>query len=384
MQQQPTGYRPHYRMLALLIILASVLSCTKTETIPFDRPSDNTILEYKVTNAADTIFGAIDNTKNTITVYIPYYLGIEYIVPAIRIASKATLLDAAGNVVNLDGGILPVPVDTTGYSYTVMGSDNVKRTYQLLLRIAPHPDVLKVGYLLKGSNVNYDTAIKRAINGRIPIYGNFGSTSTNARFTLTHKTSGKAFTNVLRAVDVTPGVNYYTMNVDINADADSGFYKVELTHQGRTTTLPDIHLIYQKPKFVNLKSTSVYAPGDTVVFAATGLTLYDAQNGVVSGLERVYMKFYKTGFNFGGSYPSTFPESLFGQVLEMKIVSKSRTTVKAIFPDLPTGAIGNYVYSFSLDFPGIGFYFDFASDTGWGKDQMLCTTGRLFTIAAKK
>src|SRR5262249_1025628 len=157
------------------------------------------------------------------------------------------------------------------------------------------------------------------------VYGNFGSTSANAKFTLTHQTTGKVYTNILKVFEVTPGVNYYTMMLDISADADSGYYNVEVKHQGRTAKLKPLHLVYQKPKFTNLKSTSAYAPGDTVVFAVQGRSTSDAQNGVLMGLDRVYLKFAKSGFGFGGSYPATFPESLFGQELPMTIVSTSRT-----------------------------------------------------------
>jgi len=370
----------------VLAIFTLVLSCKKTEVVPSEKEPNNKMLEYRITNAADTLYGAIDNVRNTITLYIPYYVGIDYVVPDIKIDKDAKLLDAAGKVINLDGGIAPLPIDTTGYTYTVVGSDSSRRKYTLMLEIAPHPDSLRVGYIVTPgtATVNYDTSIQRAVYGRMAVYGNFGSTSANAKFTLTHKTTGKVYTDILKVYEVTPGAAYYTMMVDISADADSGYYNVEVTHQGRTSKLATLHLVYQKPKYTNLKSTSAYAPGDTVVFPVIGRSTTDAQNGVSVGLERMYLKFAKSGFSFGGSYPSTFPQELFGQELEMKIISSTRTEIKAIFPDLPAGAIGSYVYAFTLDYPGIGFYFDFKDETGWGKGNMLATTGRLFTINPKK
>ncbi|WP_146217597.1 hypothetical protein [Chitinophaga sp. S165] len=387
MKQSVNRSRQYYVLATMVMIFTSVLSCKKTEVVPYERTSNNTILEYKVTNAADTLFGAIDNIRNTITLYIPYYVGIDYVVPEIVIDKDAKLLDAAGNVINLDGGIAPVPLDTTGYTYTVSGSDSTKRKYTLVLRIAPHPDSLKVGYVFTqpgSTEIDYDSSIRRAVYGRLPIYGNLGSTSANAKFTLTNRTTGQVYTDILKTYEVTPGANYYTMMLDISADADSGYYNVKMEHQGRTAQLPPIRLVYNKPKFTNLKSTSVYAPGDTVTFAVQGRNTNDTQNGSLIGLDRVYMKFVKSGFNFGGSYPATFPDDLFGQQLGMKIISSSRTEVKAVFPELPAGAIGSYIYSFTIDYPGIGFYFDFKDETGWGKDNMLATIGRIFTITAKK
>ena len=371
----------------IAIMLMMMVACEKTETIPFERTSNNTILEYKVTNSADTLFGAIDNIKNTITIYIPYYVGIDFIVPAIKIDNSARLLDAKGDSINLDGDVTPVPIDTSGYVYTVAGSDNVKRNYTLIMQIAPHPDSLKVGYkftVAGGTEIDYTASIERAVYGRLPIYGNFGSTSANAKFTLTNQATGKVYTDILKTFEIVPGANYYTMSLDISADADSGYYNVAMTHQGRKAQLPPIHLIYKKPIFTNLKSTSAYAPGDTVTFAAKGRSTSDSQNGSIIGLERVYMKFTKTGFNYGGAYPATFPQDLFGQELEMRVVSSSRTEVKVIFPDLPAGAAGSYIYVITFDLPGIAFFFDFKDETGWGKNNMLATIGRLFTINEKK
>lgn len=374
----------------LLVVAACLLlvCCKKTEVIKYDRTSNNTILAYKVTNAADTIFGAIDNVNNTISLYIPYYVGIDYIVPDIIIDKGAVLYDAAGNVINTDGGILPVPVDTTGYTYTVMGSDSVKRTYTLFLEIAPAADSLKVGYKMTvagGSTIDYTAAQERAAYGKLLLYGNFGSTSANATFKLTNIATGKVYTDVLTVNSVTPGSNYYTMDLTVSPDADSGYYHVEMTHQARHTTLPDLHVFYNKPSFTNIKSTASYAAGDTIVFDVKGMSENNNLNGSVMGVERVYMKFWKSGFDYGGSYPTTFPTDLFSQEVEMKIVEMSRTQVKAIFPDLPAGAVGPYIYAgFTLDFPAIGFYFDFSTETGWGKNNMLCTTGRFFNINAKQ
>lgn len=387
MRQTANCIKQFYRLALIAIFVTGLFACKKTEVVPFERTPGNTIQEYRVTNAAATLFGAIDNLKNTITLYIPYYIGIEYVVPEIKIDKDAKLVDAAGNTINLDGGILPVPIDTIGYQYTVVSSDNSTRKYTLIMQIAPHPDSLKAGYsfVAAGSTeIAYNASIERVVSGRLPIYGNFGSTSTNAKFTLTNQATGKTYSNLLTTYDITPGAAYYTLQVDISPEADSGYYNVEMTHQGRTAKLPPIHLIYRKPKFTNLKSTSVYAPGDTVVFAAQIRSINDALNGNVIGLDRVYMKFVKSGFNFGGSYPTTFPESLWGQELEMKVLSVSRTEIKAVFPELPAGVAGPYIYSFTLDYPGIGFYFDFKDETGWGKNNMLATIGRLFTISEKK
>ncbi|BAV07467.1 hypothetical protein SAMN05421788_109180 [Filimonas lacunae] len=386
MKQQSTGFASWLLLMLLLPLLGFVFSCKKTENIPYDRLSNNTIQEYKVTNIPDTVYGAIDNIKNTITLYIPYYVGIDYIVPAITIDKTSQLLDASGKVINLDGGIAPVPVDTTGYTYTVRSSDSVKRTYTLVIEIAPSAENLKAGFgLVSGtSTIDTATAVQRNINGRMAIYGNFGSTSTNVKFTFTNQATGKEYTNIFKPYNVTPGANYYTMLVDIDANADSGYYKVTMKHQGRTTQLPGIHLVYNKPLFANVKSLSAYAAGDTLTFTANGLSTTDKSNGVITGLKRAYMMFWKSGFTYSGVYPATFPDSLWGQKLEMKIISWNRTQVKVVFPEIPAGAVGSYQWAVKLDKPGIGFYFDFDDSTGWGIDNPLSNTGLYFTVKPKQ
>lgn len=373
--------------LALLCLAGFLPSCKKTELVAYNRLPENTMLTYRVTNTADSLFGAIDNVNNTITVYIPYYMGIDFLVPEIKISKNARLLNTAGEEINLDGGIPPVPVDTTGYSYIVAGTgaDSVKRRYNLIIQITPHPDSLKVGYKLNGAAVDYATAMEAPVYARIPLYGNLGSTSTNVTFTLTNQATGKVYQNVFNVVEITPGNSYYTMLLDISPDADSGYYNVQMKHQGRTTQLAPIHLIYKKPGITNLRTLSAYAPGDTVVFSTVGRNLNLQQNGVLVGLEKVYMKFTKAGFNFGGAYPSAFPDTLFDKNLEMKIISVSRSEVRVAFPDVPQGAVGTYAYAgFSFTLPGIAFFFDFSDDTGWGRNNQLATTGSYFTIKPKK
>jgi hypothetical protein len=42
-------------VIGVLMIWSTVLSCKKTEVIPYEKLPANTILEYKVTNSADTL-----------------------------------------------------------------------------------------------------------------------------------------------------------------------------------------------------------------------------------------------------------------------------------------------------------------------------------------
>jgi len=64
--------------IAVLAILGviTLFSCTKTEEIDYQKDPQNKIVEFKITNSQQQLLAAIDQEKNTINVYIPYYLGI--------------------------------------------------------------------------------------------------------------------------------------------------------------------------------------------------------------------------------------------------------------------------------------------------------------------
>lgn len=379
-----------YRLIHPIATLCAVgmllfNSCKKTEYTDFEQRTLNRILQYKVTNIPQTASGAIDQVNNTITMYVPYYIGIEYLIADIKLDEGAVLLDSTGNEINLDGGLEPVAINSGEVKYTVRGADGNSRTYTLYIEIIPHPGELAVRY---GSRSDDVSSLNKPVNGMFSLYGNFESTSTNAKFYLKDKSTGKIYDNFFKVVSVLPGDAQYTMTVNILPEALAGEYEVTMEHQGRTTQLRPATLYYNKPFIDWISSSAAYAPGDTISFNAITHSQFDGRSGVLIGLERIYLKLKK---DLLAKVPDDFSEDYYDREIELEIVEWNRTGIKAIFPDIPAGAYTNqYSYGLGtnqaiiLNSSGFGFYFDFDNQTDWGKDILLATASSVFTVNPKQ
>jgi hypothetical protein len=76
MQKPAVGQRSKntdwiFALLVIGIIFFSS-SRTKTEIVEYEKEPQNKILEYKIINSQQTLYGTIDHDSNTIKVYIPY------------------------------------------------------------------------------------------------------------------------------------------------------------------------------------------------------------------------------------------------------------------------------------------------------------------------
>lgn len=124
-----------------MIILCA--SCTK-EVINLGE--QNRIESYVVETAEGNLYGAIDQTTNTITVYLPFYYDFPAIDPILKLSPYARLAE------DYDA----IPVDSIGHKYTVIGADNSTRTYSLIIETTiPRPlwvDLTGTPYI--GNNAN--------------------------------------------------------------------------------------------------------------------------------------------------------------------------------------------------------------------------------------
>jgi hypothetical protein len=351
-------------------------ACTKTEYKPYEKVPLNKVLSYKVTNAQQNLQGAIDNVNNTITVLVPYYLGVSYLVADIQLDEGARLLDSTGVEINLDGGLEPVLVGAT-VKYIVESKEGEKRPYTLVQKITPHGDALKVSI----TGIAADCVlITKPTYGRLVLLGNFESTSRNAKFTLKNRATGEVHTDYMSIFSNTPGAQY-TLLTDISPQAKAGEYDVTMEHQGRTVNLPALKLFYQRPLVGMFSSSSQYAPGDTIVFPILRLsaTINDYCT-VLTGLTNMYMKIGAAPGNT--NLPANFPASLLNTRIPMKVVSNDGATVKAIFPEIPAGVyIGAYTgygntgkgqYYAAPEY-GICFYGDFGEPTNFGNDVFIAS-----------
>jgi hypothetical protein len=378
-----------YKILLVLTGLWTLQACTKTEVVPYEKEPTNHIIEYKVTNATETLYGVVDDIDNTITVYLPYYLSIDYIVPEIILEEGATLIDATGNEIDTREDIEPVHFDSVGYTYRVRDDKNTIRVYILVTKILPHVEPLKLGYFIKADgNGNYvadeDSSAEALVNSRLAIYGNLESSSRHAKLTLVDQKTNTVIPGALKLNDVTRADLFHYITVQISPEIDSGYYYIVVQHQGRTDTLPSIHMIYKKPFFDYLGKA--YAVGDTVTLNVRGSDMFDNYSGVNTGISRMYAKLVTQHLTV---LPANFPQGLLDIPIDVKIVSQSRTQVRFIFPELPLGkyetaiSSGSGIDGFHLGYSGFGFYFDFNAPT-WGKDNLLSTIPYNLEITAKK
>lgn len=356
--------------------LAAIQACEKKEYLPYEKEPLNKILSYKVTNSQQNLMGAVDQVNNTITVLVPYYLSITYLVAEVKLDEGARLLDSTGNEINLDGGLEPVAVGDS-VKYIVESSDGVRRPYTLIQTITPHSDALAVTI----TGVAQDCVlINKPTNGRLTLLGNFESTSRNARFYLKNRVTGEVHTDYMSVFSNTPGVQY-TMQVDISPLAQAGEYDVTMEHQGRKVVLPALKLHYRRPFVAMFSSSSQYAPGDTIVFNVLRQVPTDNDYCTVFvGLKNFYMKIGAAANN--ANLPAGFPQSMVGAKIPMKIVANNGAQVKAIFPDAPAGVyLGAYTsygntgtgrYYTAPEY-GICFYADFDEQTDWGNDVFIAS-----------
>ncbi|MFD2556493.1 hypothetical protein [Sphingobacterium tabacisoli] len=370
-----------YILLSMSVVFTAITSCTKTELVPLEEKTSNRILEYKVTNDAQPLSGAIDDVNSTITLYIPYYSGIDVIVPEIKIETGAILVDADKKEINLDGGIEPVPVDTIGYKYHVLGSDDIIRNYTLIIKTQAYPEALIAGYSFNASTsqINTTSPLEVVAGGRVNILGNFESTSRDLRFEATHRSTGKVRSDLLalNTLTINHSNAYYQAQLRTNIEADSGLYDIKFMHKGRTTTLPPLRLTYKKPGFYDAAESSLTAwtkkTGDQVVLKVRSNQAFDnSLNGTIIGLKRVYMIIRKQTPGGPTTVPADFPESLFDTPIELEIISYDRAEVKLRVPNLPAGKYeGNSsVSGIVVNHASFALYFDYEDATGWGKNNL--------------
>lgn len=365
---------------AIIAAIAVFQSCTKTEYIDYEKEPRNKIAEYRITNAPQTLLGAIDNDNNVITVYIPYYLGLEHLIPAITLEDKTALIfDEEGKEILLgEDGAEPVALGTDTVRYTVKTAEGISRTYAVVQKVLPHPEALTANY--SGFT---GTLLTKPVNARLTILGNFESTSLNGKFYLTNKATGEVHDDWVTFNTITAG-NQYNLTANILAKADAGNYSVKLEHQGRTVNLPDLQLKFQKPYTVSFFSSASYAAGDTITFSTYVNWHQDVNATVFLPVKKAYIKLIKGRI----TPPAGFSEALYNTPIEMKIVSQSRTELKAIFPQMPAGTyMGNTNTSATVDgysqltAAGFGFYADFEESTGWGNGHLFTTVSMFgFTV----
>jgi hypothetical protein len=251
------------RLIFALAALLAVASCTKTED--YERLAQNRILEYKVTNLQDTvIYGAIDNIDNTITVYLPFYLPLDVIDPAIKLDDKATL----------EGELEPVDILDATHTYTVKGADKTTRTYKLIIKI-------QTSYGLKVTS-SWAVDAEQYPNKRLNVTANFLTQHIKTlSLAYTNKATNKVSNVVNEAAEIKVENGQYLLYYTTPIDLTTGDYTVKMSFLGHTVDLPAVKVKQRAPSAA-LGYRSVVQGGTLVITPNDGYVFYGMQTAKVT------------------------------------------------------------------------------------------------------
>lgn len=267
----------YLKVYALILLgIVGFVSCTETDTLPLEPRSANKILSYRIVNSgneSDKLYGAINNTNNTITLNLPFYFILNTITPEIKIEDGATILDADGDTIDFVNRLPDdiIIAESSGYKYKVIASDGAVREYTLIINTLPAESFI-AGYFYDDiTNVPDNTSsrwigVNESLSSYFGIFGNFNSLRGDAVLTMTNKRTQKVIQPLIissRLAKFGKSPLYY-LTCELEAKADTGRYDVKLNYLGHIAQLPEIKLIKDLPKLLDPKSNS-FTQGEKIV-----------------------------------------------------------------------------------------------------------------------
>lgn len=222
--------------LIAILITTVFASCKKTVELPAQ--PQNKITEYKVINLTDTvIYGAIDQIDKSITVYVPFYLNLAVIDPAISVSQGASIV----------GKVEPIPVSSKDVKYTVKAADGSTNVYTLKI-VQQNTPSLTIDW---SSNATLEVSPLLQLP---PIIGDFQSRNAAlVQVQMTNQKSNKVVTFPTgSAFLLSPVGNLYSLDgVILPADIDTGSYRVKVSYLDHTSEITrPIHVVYQQPNLL--------------------------------------------------------------------------------------------------------------------------------------
>lgn len=264
------------KVLLFVILLTGMISCTKEEELA--ALPQNKILGYKVTNLADTvIYAGIDNIDNTITLYVPFYYGLNVIDPEITLSPGASLLEE----------VKPVSIEDSTQIYTVKAANGTTNIYHLKI-VQLNPASLTIDW---AASVGTDPVAYP--NGMLPdISGNLNSTNISlAKVSLISLKTGTSVNIGLSDayIAINPNDGLYSLyGPVIPATIDTGFYKLRVSILGNDSeTASAVHIIHRKPN--PSPASGIAKQGETISF-----TSFD---GIFTGLQSVKVMVNGTSYD---------------------------------------------------------------------------------------
>jgi len=254
------------QLLCLLLTVATLAACKKT--IGLDPLPANKITEFKVAVSDGNIFGAIDETDKTITLYLPYYYELDVIEPVIKFSAGAKLSET----------LAPVDVLNTQKTYTVIGADQSTSTYKLIIKLNQiSPLVLTE---LSTATATYTIAIGTY---DIRVQGNFNVSDLKKIKAFLVDENDKEYELTPSPSLGTPGVSVamiggvktYTYGyLQVPQTLDAGNYKVRVKVQALTAEMKyPVKVVYGRPG-VNYGPVTV-KQGETFKIASGGVVFND-------------------------------------------------------------------------------------------------------------
>jgi len=301
------------QLLYFVLTVATFAACKKT--IGVEPLPANKMLEFKVAVSDGNIFGAIDETDKTITLYLPYYYELDVIEPVIKLSDGAKLSETPA----------PVSVLDTKKTYTVIAADQSTSTYKLIINLNQISPLV----LTELSTANaLSTMAVGAYDVRVQ--GNFNIADVKKiRAYLVDKTDKEYELTPSTALG-TPGVSvamvggnktYIYSYLQVPQTLDTGTYKVRVKVQALTAEMKyPVKVVYGRPG-INYAPVTV-KQGETFKIATGGLVFND------------FKEFYVM---------------VNGQKTLLPIVSYNRTEATIRIPDtvppgvyIPTAAFGTW------------------------------------------
>ncbi|MFW0717627.1 hypothetical protein [Pedobacter sp. N23S346] len=247
-----------YPYILLAFTAIAFFACKKT--VDYEHLAQNRITAFTVVNVKDTVIhGAIDNIKNSIIVYVPYYYSLSVIEPKITVDQGATLTTQ----------IQPVNIADDKQTFSVKSSIGEVRTYSLKI-IQQNPPSLSLSWPM-GNNEGSPNATQ-------VFYGNLRSTSVaSLDVTLTQQGTNKTFKPDLSNALINS--THYGFDGDILSigtlppDLDSGYYKIDISFLGNKVTMDKpLHVVYKRP--ITQFTSKTLKQGDTFIIIPLQQTIF--------------------------------------------------------------------------------------------------------------
>lgn len=253
------------QLLCIVLTVATLTACKKT--IGPDPLPANKITEFKVAVSDGNIFGAIDETDKTITLYLPYYYELDVIEPAIKLSAGAKLSEA----------IAPVEVLNTQKTYTVVAADQTTSTYKLIIKLN------QISPLVLTELSTATTAANIAIGAYdVVLGGNFNVLdpkkikaylvdANNKEYEFLPSPNGAPTVSILMAGN-TKTYNYGSLQAP--QTLEPGTYKIKVKVQNLTAEMNyPVNVVYGKPG-INYGPVTV-KQGDTFKINSSQIVFHD-------------------------------------------------------------------------------------------------------------